>query len=35
MQRSGGILDLEVVVQGTEEVWPVRIVAEQIRISSF
>ncbi len=35
MQRSGGILDLEVVVQGTEEVWPVRVVAEQIRISSF
>ena len=35
MHHSGGVLDLEVVVQGSEEVWPVRVVAQRMRMASF
>ena len=35
LHQSGGVLDLEVVVQGAEEVWPVRVIAEPMRMSSF
>ena len=34
-QQSNGILDLEVVTQGSNEIWPVRVIAERIRMSSF
>ncbi len=35
MQQSGGVLDLEVVAQGSETPQMVRVVAEQIQTSSF
>jgi S1-C subfamily serine protease len=35
LQQSGGVLDLEIVAQGSEEVRAVRVVAERILISSF
>jgi len=35
MQQAGGVLDLEVVAQGSETPRMVRVVAEQVRSSSF
>ena len=35
LQQSDGVLDLEIVGQGSDEIRSVRVVAERIRISSF
>jgi len=35
MQQTGGVLDLEVVAQGSETPRMVRVVAEQIQTSNF
>ncbi len=35
MQQTGGVLDLEIVTQGSQDVRPVRVVAQRILISSF